>query len=200
MTLSPDVFQEKHQDPVISCMLVGYGAVGKASMIIGYISNGYPNEYRQMAFDVFTGLVRVDGIPVQIQLMDTAGQEEFDHFHSMCYNQIDVLILCFSIVNPVSFQNTTSKWIPQIRTFNPASPIILVGTQLALRHDVNILIHLDQLRDKLVVNSQARGLVEKIRTHDYVECSALTQKNLKEAFGLSESKEAQSLGLCKDFL
>ncbi|CAB1330868.1 unnamed protein product [Coregonus sp. 'balchen'] len=186
MTLSPDVFQEKHQDPVISCMLVGYGAVGKASMIIGYISNGYPNEYRQMAFDVFT-----------VTIFLWASERGFD---TACDELCSILQVWFDIVNPVSFQNTTSKWIPQIRTFNPASPIILVGTQLALRHDVNILIHLDQLRDKPVVNSQARGLVEKIRTHDYVECSALTQKNLKEAFGLSESKEAQSLGSCKDFL
>lgn len=41
--------------PTISCMLVGDGAVGKTSMIISYIANGYPDEYRQTAFDVFTG-------------------------------------------------------------------------------------------------------------------------------------------------
>lgn len=55
MMQTPDDFQEKHNEPIISCMLVGDGAVGKTSMIISYISNGYPNEYRQTAFDVFTG-------------------------------------------------------------------------------------------------------------------------------------------------
>ncbi|XP_055720020.1 rho-related GTP-binding protein RhoV-like [Salvelinus fontinalis] len=94
----------------------------------------------------------------------------------------DVFILCFSVVNPVSFQSITSKWIPQIRTFHPASPIILVGSQLDRRHDFNILIHLDQLRDKPVVSFQVRGLADKIRAHDYVEFSTVTQKNLKEAF------------------
>lgn len=39
----------------VSCMLVGDGAVGKTSMIISYIFNGYTSEYRQTAFDVFTG-------------------------------------------------------------------------------------------------------------------------------------------------
>ena len=39
----------------LSCMLVGDGAVGKTSMIISYIFNGYNSEYRQTAFDVFTG-------------------------------------------------------------------------------------------------------------------------------------------------
>lgn len=39
----------------LSCMLVGDGAVGKTSMVISYIFNGYNSEYRQTAFDVFTG-------------------------------------------------------------------------------------------------------------------------------------------------
>lgn len=48
--------REDELDPdVISCMLVGDGAVGKTSMIVSYISNGYPAEYQQTGFDVFSG-------------------------------------------------------------------------------------------------------------------------------------------------
>ncbi|KAL4656443.1 rho-related GTP-binding protein RhoV [Arapaima gigas] len=169
-------------DAAISCMLVGDGAVGKTSMIVSYTTNGYPAEYQQTAFDVFSGQVQVDGSPVRIQLLDTAGQEEFDGFRSFCYSNTDVFILCFSIVNPTSFQNVTKKWIPEIRACNPSSPIILVGTQSDLRHDVNVLIRLDQCKVKPIVSSQARVVAEKIRAQDYVECSALTQKNLKEVF------------------
>lgn len=39
----------------LSCMLVGDGAVGKTSMVISYIFNGYDSDYRQTAFDVFAG-------------------------------------------------------------------------------------------------------------------------------------------------
>lgn len=39
----------------VSCMLLGDGAVGKTSMLISYIFNGYNSDYRQTAFDVFTG-------------------------------------------------------------------------------------------------------------------------------------------------
>ncbi|XP_054470421.1 rho-related GTP-binding protein RhoV-like [Anoplopoma fimbria] len=166
----------------LSCMLVGDGAVGKTSMIISYIFNGYNNEYRQTAFDVFTGLVRVNGIPTRIKLIDTAGQEEFGHLRSLCYAHVDVFVLCFSLVNPVSFDNITSKWIPQIRAGNPTSPILLVGTQSDLLHNVDILIHLDQRSAKPVHFSRARGLAHKIRAHGYVECSALTQHNLKDVF------------------
>ncbi|XP_064183353.1 rho-related GTP-binding protein RhoV [Anguilla rostrata] len=179
------ITHEKTQEPAINCMLVGDGAVGKTSMIVSYTTNGYPAEYKQTAFDVFSGLVQVDGTPVRIQLMDTAGQEVFDEFRSLCYAQTDVFLLCFSVVDPTSFQNITKKWIPEIRAHNPNSPIILVGTQSDLRHDVNVLINLDNFKVKPILNSRARGLAEKIRAQDYVECSALTQKNLKEAFDMA---------------
>ncbi|XP_069007893.1 rho-related GTP-binding protein RhoV-like [Embiotoca jacksoni] len=166
----------------VSCMLVGDGAVGKTSMVISYIFNGYNSDYRQTAFDVFTGLVHVNGVPTRIKLIDTAGQEEFGHLRSLCYAHVDVFILCFSLVNPVSFHNIASKWIPQIRAGNPTSPIILVGTQSDLRHNVDVLIRLDRRGGRPVAFSQARRLARGIRAHDYMECSALTQRNLKDVF------------------
>ncbi|CAN9502217.1 unnamed protein product [Ophioblennius macclurei] len=166
----------------LSCMLVGDGAVGKTSMIISYIFNGYNKDYRQTAFDVFTGLVHVNGVPTRVKLIDTAGQEEFGHFRTLCYAHVDVFILCFSLVNPVSFDNISSKWIPQIRACNSTSPIILVGTQSDLHHNVSILIHLHQLGAAPVCHSRAKKLAHRIRAHDYVECSALTQHRLKDVF------------------
>ncbi|XP_068195432.1 rho-related GTP-binding protein RhoU-like [Antennarius striatus] len=166
----------------LSCMLVGDGAVGKTSMIISYIFNGYNREYKQTAFDVFTGFVHVNGIPTRIKLIDTAGQQVFGHLRSLCYAHVDVFILCFSLVNPVSFDSITTKWIPQMRAGNPNSPIILVGTQSDLRHSMDILIHLNQRCTKPVAFSQAKMLARRISAHDYVECSALTQHNLKDVF------------------
>lgn len=109
-------------------------------------------------------------------------QEVFGHLRALCYAHVDVFILCFSLVNPVSFDNITSKWIPQIRAANPNCPIVLVGTQSDLRHSVDVLIHLDQQGARPVLFNKARRLASRIRAHDYVECSALTQHNLKDVF------------------
>ena len=87
------------------------------------------------------------------------------------------------MVQPSSFQNITEKWLPEIRTHTPQAPVLLVGTQADLRDDVNVLIQLDQGgREGPVPQPQAQGLAEKIRACCYLECSALTQKNLKEVF------------------
>lgn len=150
----------------------------------------------------------MNGVPTRIKLIDSAGQvdlahnvrvslcrpfpsqlsvclvsqEEFGHLRSLCYAHVDVFILCFSLVNPVSFQNIASKWIPQIRSGNRTSPIILVGTQSDLCQNVDILIHLAQHGTKPVAHSRARRLARRIGAGDYLECSALTQHNLKDVF------------------
>lgn len=111
-----------------------------------------------------------------------SAQEEFDEFRALSYAHTDVFLLCFSVVNPSSFRNVMTKWVPDIRAHNPSSPIILVGTQSDLLLDVNVLINLDRSNVKPVQSSRARGMADKIRATDYIECSSLTQKNLKEAF------------------
>uniref|UniRef100_A0A2K5UAJ8 Ras homolog family member V n=1 Tax=Macaca fascicularis TaxID=9541 RepID=A0A2K5UAJ8_MACFA len=171
------------QELGIKCVLVGDGAVGKSSLIVSYTCNGYPARYRPTALDTFSVQVLVDGAPVRIELWDTAGQEDFDRLRSLCYPDTDVFLACFSVVQPSSFQNITEKWLPEIRTHNPQAPVLLVGTQADLRDDVNVLIQLDQGgREVPVPQPQAQGLAEKIRACCYLECSALTQKNLKEVF------------------
>lgn len=111
-----------------------------------------------------------------------SAQEEFDEFRALSYTHTDVFLLCFSVVDPTSFRNITTKWVPEIRAHNPSSPIILVGTQSDLLLDVNVLINLDRSNVKPVQSSRARAMADKIRAADYIECSSLTQKNLKEAF------------------
>lgn len=166
----------------IKCVLVGDGAVGKTSLVVSYTTNGYPTEYVPTAFDNFSAVVAVDGKPVKLQLCDTAGQDEFDKLRPLCYTSTDIFLLCFSVVSPSSFQNVGEKWVPEIRRHCPKAPIILVGTQSDLREDVNVLIDLDTCKEKPVAEEVAQLCAEETKAVSYMECSALTQKNLKEVF------------------
>ncbi|XP_073405356.1 rho-related GTP-binding protein RhoU-like [Dendrobates tinctorius] len=170
------------QERNLKCVLLGDGAVGKTSLLVSYTTNGYPTRYIPTAFDDFSALVQVENTPVKLQLCDTAGQDEFDKLRHFCYPKTDVVILCFSVVSPSSFQNISEKWISEIQTHCPNVPLILVGTQCDLREDVKVLIQLARYREKPVPPSSARALAEKIGAVAYVECSALTQKNLKDVF------------------
>uniref|UniRef100_UPI00358EF92E rho-related GTP-binding protein RhoU-like n=1 Tax=Myxine glutinosa TaxID=7769 RepID=UPI00358EF92E len=166
----------------LKCVLVGDGAVGKTSLVVSYTTNGYPTEYVPTALDNYSASVNVDGTPVRLQLCDLAGQDDFDKLRPLCYPNTDVFLLCFSVVNPSSFQNVTEKWVPEIRRHCPRAPIVLVGTQCDLRSDVHVLIELNRARERPVSEVAAGLCAEKAGAVDYVECSALTQKNLKEVF------------------
>lgn len=71
-------------------------------------------------------VVNVDGQPVNVQLCDTAGQDDFDPLRSLCYPETDVFLVCFSVVCPSSYHSVTSRWINEVRKYCPNAPVILV--------------------------------------------------------------------------
>lgn len=182
--MDPNLLPTEEPNPhaKMKCVLVGDGAVGKTSLVVSYTTNGYPTEYTPTAFDNFNVVITVDQVPVQLQLCDTAGQDDFDSLRPLCYPNTNVFLLCFSVVTPTSFHNVTEKWVPEIRKHCPSAPIVLVGTQSDLRNDVKVLIELAHYKEEPIPESEARLLAENIGAANYVECSALTQQNLKDVF------------------
>lgn len=124
----------------------------------------------------------VDGKPISLGLWDTAGQEDYDRLRPLSYPQTDVFLICFSIVSPPSFDNVKAKWFPEIEHHAPNVPIILVGTKLDLRDDKNTTDALRSKRMEPVSFQQALAVAKEIKAHKYLECSALTQRNLKSVF------------------
>ena len=108
--------------------------------------------------------------------------QEADPLRSLCYPDSDVFLVCFSVINPTSFQNITKKWLPEIRRTCPKAPIILVGTQSDRRRDARQLQELARYGQEPVSEAQALNLARRINAATYVETSALTQRDLKEAF------------------
>ncbi|KAM3864537.1 rho-related GTP-binding protein RhoU [Diretmus argenteus] len=176
----------------VNCVLVGDGAVGKTSLVVSYTTNGYPTEYVPTAFDNFAVVVVVDGKPVRLQLCDTAGQkwgllqesvnDDLDRLRPLCYRNADVFLLCYSVVRPSSFRNLMDRWVPEIHQHCPGAPLVLVGTQLDLREDVQVLINLANNQERPVGTEEGRRMAQEIGAVSFAECSALTQKNLKDAF------------------
>jgi cell division control protein 42 len=124
----------------------------------------------------------IGGEPYTLGLFDTAGQEDYDRLRPLSYPQTDVFLVCFSVVSPSSFENVKEKWVPEIQHHCPKTPFLLVGTQTDLRDDATTIEKLQKNKQKPIQLDEAEKQARTLRAVKYVECSALTQKGLKNVF------------------
>ncbi|KAI3357520.1 hypothetical protein L3Q82_015924 [Scortum barcoo] len=177
-----DAGSESTEMQTIKCVVVGDGAVGKTCLLISYTTNKFPSEYVPTVFDNYAVTVMIGGEPYTLGLFDTAGQEDYDRLRPLSYPQTDVFLVCFSVVSPSSFENVKEKWVPEITHHCPKTPFLLVGTQIDLRDDPSTVEKLAKNKQKPITPETAEKLARDLKAVKYVECSALTQKGLKNVF------------------
>ena len=110
------------------------------------------------------------------------GQEDYDRLRPLSYPQTDIFLICFSIVAPASFENVKEKWVPEIQHHCPGVPFLLVGTQADLRDDPATIEKLARSKQKPIAPDAGARMAKEVGSVKYVECSALTQKGLKNVF------------------
>jgi len=175
----------------INCILLGDEKIGKSSIASTYISpgGGFPQSYEPTTREEYNVERQLnDGFgqkqSVALKIVDTGGQKDLDRLRPLCYNQANVFILCFSVVVPSSFQSLMTKWIPEIKRHTNYHKIslFLIGTQSDLRSNTTVLLKLSKDGKSPISESRAIRLGGKIGAKNYIECSALTQKNVRQIF------------------
>jgi len=169
----------------VKLVVVGDGAVGKTCLLIAYTSDSFPKEYVPTVFDNYSANVKVSDKTVALSLWDTAGQEDYDRLRPLSYPQTQIFLLCFSVISETSFKNVKTKWWPEVMHHCPTKNL-LVGTKVDLRDDPSFLETLGEKGLKPVSEEQGEQLAADIKALKYMECSALTQKNLRAVFDFAK--------------
>ncbi|KAF8602775.1 cell division control protein 42 [Ceratobasidium sp. AG-I] len=165
----------------IKCVLVGDGVVGKTCFLLTHPNKAFPGEYVPVLFEKYSGNM-IGGATPWLGLSDTAGQEDHDRLRLLSYPQTDVFLVCFSVVSPASFENVKEKWFPEVDHHCPGVPCLIVGTQVDLRDDSQVIEELSRQEQRPVPSEAGERLARELGAVKYVECSALTQESLENVF------------------
>ena len=182
-------------------MIVGDGACGKAGLLSVFSKGEFPEEYVPTVCDVNEAAIEVGGTTEELELSYTACQDDYSRLRQLNYPGTDVILMCFSIGSPQSFENITKQWYSEVKQFCPEVPIILVGTKKDLRNAENTKGMLETIKRGPVEYEEGEILRERIKTYAYLECSAKAKEGVKEVFETAakaalDTKKSRSKGKC----
>ena len=165
----------------IMCVVVGDCTVGKTSLILRYERNEF-FVYEKTRKVTNSKSLTVDGTHINIDLVDSPGQQDFKKIRELGYPHTDVFLICFSLVSPASFENVSTAWVPEIRHTSDNVPIILMGTKLDVREDKELIERSKEKRLAPITHPQGLAMAKDVGAVKYLECSALTAKGVNTMF------------------
>lgn len=181
----------------LKIVIVGDGGCGKTSLLMVYSQGSFPERYAPSVFEKYTANVTVGNKEVTLNLYDTAGQEDYDRLRPLSYQNAHLVLICYDVMNPTSFDNVTVKWFPEVSHFCPGTPRVLIGCKTDLRKDKELLRKLRAAQLEPITYLQGLTTCEEIQAAVYLECSAKFRENVEDVFreatkaALSAQKKAQ---------
>jgi len=164
-------------------VLLGDGACGKTSLLNVFTRGYFPTVYEPTVFENYVHDIFIDNTHVELSLWDTAGQEEFDRLRSLSYDDTHAIMLCFSVDSPDSLENVESKWVGEIAENCPGVKLVLVALKCDLREQEKDDREEGREPKKPTIDyKQGLAVAEKVKALRYLECSAMKNRGVNEAF------------------
>ena len=151
-------------------ILLGTGGVGKSALTFQFMYDEFLENYEPTKADCFRKKVILEGDEVQIDILDTAGQEEYEGIRDHYIKSGEGFLCVFSITDEFSFQKCQEFRDHILRVKNDDNvPIILVGNKCDL----------DKKRQISAAQGQVYASSWKAQ---YFETSAKTRNNVDNVF------------------
>ncbi|KAI1319866.1 hypothetical protein EDD11_002860 [Mortierella claussenii] len=162
----------KQDVPLHKVIMVGSGGVGKSALTLQYMYGDFVEEYDPTKADSYRKKITLDNLPCQIDILDTAGQEEYAAIRDNYYRSGEGFLCVFSICEYESFLHTQEFKDQIIRVLDDNKvPFILVGNKADL----------GQLRKVDPQEAAARAAEWNCQ---YIETSAKTRQNVEEIYAI----------------
>ncbi|KAL3288415.1 hypothetical protein HHI36_002861 [Cryptolaemus montrouzieri] len=151
-------------------VIVGGGGVGKSAITLQFIQSYFVTDYDPTIEDSYTKQCVIDEIPAKLDILDTAGQEEFSAMREQYMRSGEGFLLVFSVTERSSFEEVY-KFHKQILRVKDRDefPMLMVGNKVDLEHQ------------RTVYQEEAQQLARQLKI-PYIECSAKMKMNVDNAF------------------
>lgn len=116
-------------------VVVGEGGVGKSALTIQFFQKMFVEDYDPTIEDSYIQHVEVDRQVYILDVLDTAGQEEFSALREQYMRKGDGFLIVYSVIDHNSFKNTRLFYNQILRVKDRKSyPMILVANKVDLVH------------------------------------------------------------------
>jgi len=152
------------------CVIVGGGGVGKSALTIQLIQGHFVDEYDPTIEDSYRKQVTIDNETCLLDVLDTAGQEEYSAMRDQYMRTGQGFILTYAITSRQSYDEM-NVFRDQIHRVKDADhvPIVLAGNKC-------------DLEDERQVSKQEAMDLAKQWVVPIYETSALARINVEEVF------------------
>jgi small GTP-binding protein len=171
----------KEKKEEVKLVVFGSGGVGKSCLIVQLIQNMFVESYDPTLEDSYRKDVKILDKPFVLDILDTAGQEEFHSLRDQYIRNGEGFLIIYSVTSRSSFEevNTLVNQILSAKEVtdyenNPSLanelPIIIVGNKC------------DLVKDRKVTTEEGSQLCQKYGGLKFFDTSAKTRQNVDESF------------------
>lgn len=169
---------------IYNVVMLGDGGVGKSSVTVMFVSGKFVSVYDPTVEDCYNKTTVVDGVSHVLEIMDTAGQENYRALRDQYMTKGEGFVVVYSMANRQSLANVPRN-ISDICRHKECNESKGVGVK-----DMSIMVagnKKDLKRpDRQVKKKEAKELMEQIsREHEnmgHMFCSAKESLNVFEIF------------------
>ncbi|KAH9999202.1 small GTPase superfamily [Russula compacta] len=129
-------------------VVLGAGGVGKSALTVRFMLNEFVENYDPTIQEEYRKAIEVDGELTWLEVLDTAGAEQFTALNEICITSGRGFVLVFSLTLEASLREVTSlrQQILRIKGENSRVPMVLVGTKLDLTNEREVSpSHIEEL-------------------------------------------------------
>eukprot|EP00761_Pharyngomonas_kirbyi_P012626 gb/GECH01012653.1/.p1 GENE.gb/GECH01012653.1/~~gb/GECH01012653.1/.p1 ORF type:complete len:194 (+),score=32.16 gb/GECH01012653.1/:1-582(+) len=156
--------------PEYKLVVVGAGGVGKTALTVQFTQQVFEDEYNPTIEDTYRKDVMIDDITYTMNILDTAGQEEYAVLRDQYWRTGDGFLLVYDITNPNSFDEIHTFYEQICRAKDVEYyPIVLVANK-------------SDLEDQRAVSATEGKDLAKKNGWPFFETSAKRRINVEESF------------------